>query len=98
MLPAPTTSAISTPRSCHLVHLARDALDALGIGAVLEAAHQGLAGELQQYAAECGFFGHGANIVCAIPPTTNLAKRAIRTFSPVFAASSARSSSIVLPS
>jgi len=31
-------------------------------------------------------------------PTTNLAKRAIRTFSPVLDAISARSSSIVLPS
>ena len=73
-------------------------LDAVGIGAVLEAAHQGLAGQLQQYAAECRFFRHGGDHRMRYSPTTNLAKRAIRTFSPVFDAISARSSSIVLPS
>ena len=93
MLPAPTTSEISTPRPATAGDLARDALDALGVGAVLEPAHQRLTGKLQQQTAKRGLGRRHHS-----SPTTKRAKRAIRTFSPVFDATSARSCSIVLPS
>ena len=48
MLPAPTTIAISTPSSEASWTCVGDRLHAVGIGAVLELAHQGLARELQQ--------------------------------------------------
>ena len=76
-----------------LAHLARDPLDLGGIGAVFEVAHQRLARELQQDPLEAGL---GPRLYS--PPTSKRAKRAIRTFSPVFAARSVLSSSIVLPS
>ena len=53
--------ATSTPRSCTALICARDRLDALGVGAVVEGAHQGLAGQLQQdplNAGRLGVVGH----------------------------------------
>ena len=54
MLPAPTTTRHLDPPLGHLVDLGRDPLDPAGIGAVVEGAHQGLAGELQQDSVERG--------------------------------------------
>jgi hypothetical protein len=75
-----------------LADLVRDPLDLVRVGAVVEVAHQRLPGELQQDPAELS-----RSQVAYSCPTSKRAKRAIRTFSPVFAATSVRRSSIVLP-
>ena len=94
MLPAPTTIATSTPRA--VTSRTWPAMRSTRSGSVpySSVAHQRLAGELQQDALEARL-GRGHY---SVPPTSNRAKRAMRTFSPVFAATSVRSSSIVLPS
>ena len=94
MLPAPDHDRDVDLRGPDLADLVGDALDLLGIGAVVEIAHQGLAGELQQDSVEREPRPR-ARYSC---PTSKRAKRAMRTFSPVLAATSARRSSIVLPS
>ena len=95
MLPAPTTIADSTPRSGTSADLRGDPLHRVGVGAVVEPAHQGLARQLQQDAVELGLSASARDRPYARQtPTRKWAKRATRTFSPVFAASSARSSSI----
>src|ERR1019366_9584901 len=66
----------------------------LGIGAVLQLAHQSLARELEQDPFKDGV-GHSAGAYC---PTANRVKRRITTFSPVVAVSSSRSCWTVLPS
>ena len=74
-----------------------DALDLGAVGAVIEAPHQRLAGELQQDPPEAGS-GERSPAMTLSSPTRKYEKRAMRTFSPVFAASSWRSSSIVFES
>ena len=90
MLPAPSTTAISTPRSCTRLELVGDRPDRLRVGAVVERAHEGLARQLDQDPLEDGLVRHA--------PTAKRAKRRITTFSPVVPERFARSSSIVLPS
>ncbi len=48
MLPAPTTTRNLHPALGDVAHLVRDSCNALGVGPVLQRAHQGLAGELQK--------------------------------------------------
>ena len=91
MLPAPSTIAISTPRSCTRLICSAIASTALRVGAVVEGAHEGLARELDRTRWKAGVGQRHA-------PTAKRAKRRITTFSPVVPESSARSCSIVLPS
>ena len=60
MLPAPTTIATSTPRSRIAATCLAIRSTSAGVGAVVQVAHQGLAGELQEDAAESrlGRVGH----------------------------------------
>src|SRR6185295_274418 len=72
------------------LHLSGDCGDPLRVRPVREVPHEGLPRELEQDAPEGGF-GHS-------PPTWKRANLRITTFSPVFAASSVRSSPIVFDS
>ena len=80
----------------HARHLLGDGADPCGIGAVVELSHQRLAGELEEDPPESrlawAVAGHASS------PTAKRAKRRTTTFSPVFAETSARRSSMVLPS
>src|SRR5919199_4645455 len=76
----------------HALDLLGDLAQALEVGAVLEVAHQRLAGQLEQDAPEYG----GRRV--AHSPTANRTKRRMTTFSPVLADRSARIWSIVRPS
>ena len=95
MFPAPTTIATSTPRSRTAATWVAMPVDLGGVGAVVEAAHQGLPGELQEDPREAllGRRVIGHQFIRSRPGSSE--KRAMRMFSPVFAASSWRSSSIV---
>src|SRR4051812_462455 len=73
----------------HPLDLLCDLAQALEVGAVLEVAHERLAGQLEQDPPEYG----GGAVVHS--PTANRAKRRMTTFSPVFADRSARICSIV---
>ena len=98
MLPAPTTIAISTPRSRDVARSARrPRASALGIGAVVEVAHQRLAGELQQDAVEgrARRYCHAGRATRRPRSARSAGSRRSRRSSPT---SSARSCSIVLPS
>ncbi len=103
MLPPPTTIAISTPRAWTAATPAAIASHALGIGAVLELAHQRLAGQLQQHAAVDG--GGLPRRSCGSARRSRLSRRrrtarsgGSRCSRRILAETSARSSSIVLPS
>jgi hypothetical protein len=52
MLPCADDDATSTPRSCTVLDLRGDRGDPLGVGPVVQRAHQRLAGELEQDALE----------------------------------------------
>src|SRR3954447_10582205 len=73
----------------HALDLLGDLAQALEVGAVLEVAHERLAGQLEQDAPEYGGRAVGHS------PTANRVKRRITTFSPVLADRSARIWSIV---
>src|SRR3954452_21362566 len=73
----------------HALDLGRDGLQPTGVGAVVQLAHEGLAGQLEQDAPE-----YGGRAV-AHSPTAKRVKRRITTFSPVLADRSARICSIV---
>ena len=71
-----------------LVHggdLRGDGADALGIGAVVEGAHEGLARQLQQDPLERRFGGLARSRREIYSPTAKRAKRRMTTFSPVLA-------------
>ena len=97
MLPAPTTIAISTPRAADLVDLGGDRSTRSG----------SVPYSSEPIRASPEIFSRirlktGSAIRPSLSPLLladpKRAKRAMRTFSPVFAAISARSCSIVLPS
>src|SRR4051812_2842076 len=73
----------------HDLDLGRDRLQARRVGAVVQVAHEGLAGQLEQDAPEYG----GRRV--AHSPMAKRVKRRTTTFSPVFAERSARIWSIV---
>ena len=82
MLPPPGTIASSRRRRRRRAPRAAIATHALRVGAVVEVAHQRLAGELQQDPLE----DRRGPSRAAYSPTTKRAKRRITTFSPVVAA------------
>ena len=101
MLPAPTTTAISTPRSetswtCVAIRSTRSGSVPYSSEPIRASPESFSRTRLKTGSAIGGNPTPGRRVYSS--PTAKRAKRAIRTFSPVFAASSARSCSIVLPS
>ena len=77
MLPAPSTTETSTPRSRDALELLGDRVDGVRVGAELEVAHERLARQLHEDPLEGGLVRHA--------PTWNRAKRRMTTFSPIVA-------------